>query len=266
MFPEVLTRFYSGQSKGEIRQCLYLSIILVLTIIEYQYRRQINLTSITLKSSIQQSGVRLQVRRYGLIYNVRHPHQDRVLNKKVNFLCDVTINLYLCDQEANYMGKLELILETEKVSMYSPRYDGEEQNEFRKFLISNKDLEHPQLKKFFGAILSVIEKMGETGALERNFRPEGGNVKALPTYIDISRMNKKVGKVRLYCLRLSDRMLILGGGAVTKSQKYEDDPVLLTIVGDLRDIECHIKKIIKQADTDYEDFDALKRIIESITI
>ena len=72
--------------------------------------------------------------------------------------------------------------------------------------------------------------------------------------------------MRLYCLRLSEQMLILGGGAVTTSQRYEDDSVLLTIIGDLRDIEDHIKRLVKQADTDYEDFDALKRIIEAITI
>lgn len=91
------------------------------------------------------------------------------------------------------MGKFELILETDKVSIYSPRYDGEGQNEFRKFLLSNKTHNHPQLKKFFDAILSVIEKIGETGALERYFRLEGGNVKALPTYIDL-RIDKKSGK------------------------------------------------------------------------
>lgn len=164
------------------------------------------------------------------------------------------------------MGKLELILETEKVSMYSPRYDGEKNNEFQKFLLANQSHKHPQLIKFFGAILSVIEKMGETGALERYFRPEGGNIKAVPTYIEIPRMDKKIGKMRLYCLRLSHRMLILGGGAVSTAQKYEDDSVLLTIVGDLRDIEQHIKTIVRQADTDYEDFDALKQIIETITI
>ena len=72
--------------------------------------------------------------------------------------------------------------------------------------------------------------------------------------------------MRLYCLRLSHRILILGGGAVSIAQKYEDDSVLLTIVGDLRDIEQHIKTIVRQADTDYEDFDALKQIIETITI
>lgn len=72
--------------------------------------------------------------------------------------------------------------------------------------------------------------------------------------------------MRLYCLRLSDRILILGGGAVTTSQSYEEDPVLLAIVGDLRDIERQIKAIVRQADTDFEDFDALKRIVETITI
>lgn len=164
------------------------------------------------------------------------------------------------------MGKFELILETDKVSMYSPKFDGEANNEFEKFLLANRNQTHPQLKKFFDAILSVIEKMGETGAYERYFRPEGGNVKAVPTYVDIPRVNRKVGKMRLYCLRISDRMLILGGGAVSTSQKYEDDPVLLTIIGELQDIEDHIRRIVKQIGTDYEDFDALKRIIETITI
>ena len=50
------------------------------------------------------------------------------------------------------------------------------------------------------------------------------------------------------------------------TQSYEEDPVLLAIVGDLRDIECQIKAIVRQADTDFEDFDALKRIVETITI
>lgn len=58
------------------------------------------------------------------------------------------------------MGKLELIMETEKVSMYSPKFDGEANNEFEKFLLANRSQTHPQLKKFFDAILSVIEKMG----------------------------------------------------------------------------------------------------------
>ncbi len=164
------------------------------------------------------------------------------------------------------MGKFELFLETDKVCMYSPKYDGETQNEFEKFLYANNSHSHPQLKRFFDAIISVIEKMSETGAYERYFRPEGGNIKAVPLYINTTKIDKKVGKMRLYCLRLSERMLILGGGAVTTALKYEDDPVLLAIIGDLREIEQHIKRIVKQANTDIDDFVALKHIIETITL
>ena len=60
--------------------------------------------------------------------------------------------------------------------------------------------------------------------------------------------------MRLYCLRLSERMLVLGGGAVTTSQRYEDDPVILTIIGELKDIEAQIKRIVNQIDTDPDDF------------
>ncbi len=164
------------------------------------------------------------------------------------------------------MGRFELILERERVSIYSPKYDGEDLNEFDKFLIANRNHSHPQLKKYFDAILSVIEKMGETGAYERYFRPEGGNIKAIPIFIYMPRINKKVGKMRLYCLRLSDRMLIIGGGGVTKAQKYQDDPVMLKIIDDLRDIERNINTAAKQEDINYEDFNALKQIIETITI
>ena len=44
------------------------------------------------------------------------------------------------------MGKLELVMETEKVSMYSPKYDGETLTEFEKFLSANQNQSHPQLK------------------------------------------------------------------------------------------------------------------------
>lgn len=164
------------------------------------------------------------------------------------------------------MGKFDLILETDKVCMYSPKFDGEAQNEFEKFLSVNNSHSHPQLKRFFDAIISVIEKMSETGAYERYFRLEGGNIKAIPLYIDTPRINKKVGKMRLYCLRLSERMLILGGGAVTTAQKNEDDPVIQAFINYLRDIEQNLRRIVKQADTDFEDYVALKRIIETITL
>lgn len=43
------------------------------------------------------------------------------------------------------MGKLELVMETEKVSIYSPKYDGEANNEFEKFMLVNSAYANPQL-------------------------------------------------------------------------------------------------------------------------
>lgn len=164
------------------------------------------------------------------------------------------------------MGKLELVMETDMVSMYSPKHDGEDHNEFEKFLLANQAQQHPQLKTFFDAIISVIEKIGETGAYERYFRPEGGNVKAVPIYISIPKIDRKVGKMRLYCIRLSDKILILGNGTVTTAQRNEEDPVINSIVNELRNIDRDIKKLLKQAKTDSEDPIALKHIIETITL
>lgn len=165
------------------------------------------------------------------------------------------------------MGKLELISDTDKVSMYSPKYDNETDNEFRKFLNANRYHKHPQLIKSFDTILAIIEKISDTTVEERYFRPEVGNVKAIPIFINQTpKLDKTIGKMRLYCLRLSDRILILGNGVVTTANVNQDDPVILGFIKDLRDIERHIRTIVKQANTNYEDYYALKQIIETITI
>ena len=163
------------------------------------------------------------------------------------------------------MGKLELVIETEKVSIYSPKYDGKANNEFEEFMLANSAYTDPQLQAFFNAIIAAINKVRDCGARENLFRPEGKNVKAVPLIISF-RPNKHIGKMRLYCLRLSDRLLIIGNGGVSTKAKYDDDHILIAFVNNLRDIDKHLKKVAKQAGTDYEDFEATKMIIESITL
>lgn len=164
------------------------------------------------------------------------------------------------------MGRLELSIETDYVSIYSPKYDGESMNEFDKFLMSNNSHAEPQLKVFFDAIISAIEKIEECGARENLFRPEGGRVKAIPLMVNVGRINKSIGKIRLYCLRYSDQVLIIGNGGVSLASRYEDDPKHLAFVNDLRQIDQHIRRIARQADTDFNDTVALKMIIESISL
>ena len=52
------------------------------------------------------------------------------------------IYLYLCSKNISYMEKnllIELLETGEKVSLYSPRFEGEEYTEFEKFLLTYKD-------------------------------------------------------------------------------------------------------------------------------
>lgn len=93
--------------------------------------------------------------------------------------------------------------------------------------------------KDFNAIILAISKIIEKGALERFFRNEGkidDSVKALA--ID-SR------KLRLYCLRISDQILILGNGGVKNTRTYQEDEVLNGYVVDLQAFEKALLKAQK---------------------
>lgn len=163
------------------------------------------------------------------------------------------------------MGKLELTIETEKVRIYSPVFDGV-CNEFNKFLLNNRTQTHPQLQLSYNSIIASIKKITQCGARENLFRPEGGRVKAVPLVICFPfPVKKKVGKMRLYCLRLNDETLIIGNGGVTIEGKYDDDPIHQRYVDDLRKIDKLIKKELRKNKSDYSDNDTLIKIIESIT-
>lgn len=164
------------------------------------------------------------------------------------------------------MGKLELVIESDNVSIYSPKYDGETQTEFEKFMSDNRSLPQPQLKKDFEAIIAVIKKMvDDCGARENLFRLEGKNIKAIPLCVE-QRRRRGVGTLRLYCIRISERILVIGNGGIKKVMKYEEDPVLLNIVDKLRSIEHLIYIETRKARSDYEDYQRVKTIIETITI
>ena len=110
--------------------------------------------------------------------------------------------------------------------MFSICFDGGEESEFEKFLNEFKD--NATYNKDFNVILLALSKIIDKGALERFFRNEGrmnDNVKALA--IDAR-------KLRLYCLRISDQMLILGNGGVKTTRTYQEDNKLSGYVMDLQ--------------------------------
>ena len=132
---------------------------------------------------------------------------------------------------------LNTIEQNDNVGMFSICFDGSEVSEFEKFLNEFKD--NATYNKDFNVILLALSKIIDKGALERFFRNEGrmnDNVKALA--ID-SR------KLRLYCLRISDQILILGNGGVKNTRTYQEDSKLSGYVMDLQTFDKVLLKAQK---------------------
>ena len=133
---------------------------------------------------------------------------------------------------------IELINESERVSLYSISFEMDGTTEFEKFVYDfemNATYNHD-----FQRILAALQAILRLGALERFFRPEGSmqdHVQALPV---------ESGKLRLYCLRLSDQIVILGNGGVKATRTYEQDPKLYGYVLDLQRFERILKQNIEK--------------------
>lgn len=87
-------------------------------------------------------------------------------------------------------------------------------------------------------IIAALQVILDKGALERFFRPEGkmnDNVHAIPI---------EGGKLRLYCLRISEQIVILGNGGFKNTKSYQEDPKLYGYVLDLQRFEKILKENI----------------------
>lgn len=129
---------------------------------------------------------------------------------------------------------IELLETGEKVSLYSPRFEGEEYTEFEKFLMEFKD-SHTHDIQVLVRRLSIIK---QNGAEDRYFRYEGtmnDRVMGLPSHIDTS-------ELRLYCLNISRKVLILGSGGIKTTKTYEQDARLHRCVQTLQKIDIEIKR------------------------
>lgn len=110
---------------------------------------------------------------------------------------------------------LEIIEQSDIVSLYSISFEKDGTTEFERFM--QKFESDGTLNRDYQKIIAALQVILENGALERYFRPEGSitnGVCALPL---------QSGKIRLYCLRLSDQILIIGNGGVKQTKTYQED-------------------------------------------
>ncbi len=118
---------------------------------------------------------------------------------------------------------IELIEEHEQVNFYSIKLEDEELAELDRFF--EKFPEGCEYDDEIDVILAWMDHIAEHGALERYFRPEGrfgDGVGVIP--IDLG------NKVRLYCLRLSDNILVFGNGGIKDASSWEKSPTLAPYV------------------------------------
>lgn len=89
-------------------------------------------------------------------------------------------------------------------------------------------------------IILALEKIVAVGAFERFFRPEGKMSDRVAALSIDSR------KLRLYCLRISDQILIVGNGGKKDTRTYEESSELSGYVMDLQEFD----KLLSEAQKD----------------
>lgn len=118
---------------------------------------------------------------------------------------------------------IELLEEYDKVNFYSIKMAGEKLTELEAFF--EKFPEGCEYDDDIDVIISWIDQIAERGALERYFRPEGNygdGVGVIPVEVG--------NKLRLYCLRLSDKILVFGNGGVKDSKSWQESETLAPYV------------------------------------
>ena len=148
------------------------------------------------------------------------------------------------------MRKVDFVpfLLTDTTDIFSIRIEGEQHTEVEKFLVLFKDSENHYVQADLESILKAISNISQNGALESFFRPEGSRddrIVALPIYV-VPRNREKEGTLRLYGIRVSDNLLIVGGGGLKTTQTYEEDEALHKHVVLLQRIDRTLKMLSSQ--------------------
>ncbi len=134
---------------------------------------------------------------------------------------------------------IELYEEHENVNFYTLQFPGEE-TETDKFF--DKFPEGCKHDKDIDVIIKWIDQIGERGANERYFRPESKQTD------EICAIPIETSRLRLYVIRLSSNVIILGNGGIKNTKTYNEDIFLNSCVKLLQQINGFIKTRINKGE------------------
>ena len=140
--------------------------------------------------------------------------------------------------------KLKTLEQTDNVSLYSICFEGSAISEYESFIQRFKD--DATLNTDYKNIILALEKIVAVGALERFFRPEG----KMNDHVAALSIDSR--KLRLYCLRISDQILIVGNGGRKDTRTYEESAELSGYVMDLQEFDKLLTEAQKEGSVTIE--------------
>lgn len=132
---------------------------------------------------------------------------------------------------------VKMIEQSDNVGLYSICFEGNDLSEYERFV--QKFMDDATLNEDFRKVLLAINRIVANGALERYFRPEG----KMNDHLAALSIDSKV--LRLYCLRISDQILIVGNGGAKTTRTYEENEELSGYVMDLQKFDVLLEQEMK---------------------
>jgi len=154
----------------------------------------------------------------------------------------------------NLHFKIKLYQTGQRASLYTVHIKGEQESEFDKFLSDPNVTSNPEYQGLIAHIDEIIHKYG---CQKRFFKLKES--KLTDAVAALSR-----GKIRLYCCRYSNIILILGSGGIKNTSTYQEDPILNRNVEIMAEVSNRMDQRIKErsiiikgtrfeGDLDFED-------------
>jgi hypothetical protein len=149
-----------------------------------------------------------------------------------------------------------------RCQFYTVLKSGSDATEAEKFLMNRKNNSSPDFKRLKARLRNIKNRQG---ARYRFFKDEGKDdslVKALH-----AGKKKKAGYIeqndlRWYCIRLSERCVILGNGGVKHVAKTQQDPHLQEKERDMRWVDNVLDHVMREGDLWEDDEGSLNGVLE----
>ncbi len=188
-----------------------------------------------------------------LTYKLKDFRQNICFTENYAYICN---NKYMQDMRQVEFVPFRL---TDVAEIFTIKIEGKGYTELQEFIITFRNVKNNHLKNDYEQIIKSLAGIVENGVKESFFRPEGkmhDRVCCIPLLTSFRQ--KQNGTLRLYCIRLSDKLLIVGGGGIKTTRTYNEDQILSEHVETLQVIDKELSYLENEGKDLHKDIYNLK--------